>query len=63
MKVRVRQDGDYFSVLVNDKLYIDRESFSIAYGVAYYLQRPDYDNNSELAEVARQIRNVENRSA
>lgn len=58
MNVEVKQEGGYWSVYVNGRRMVDRESFAVADRVREALERPDL---SEAGEAAQSIRDwVEN---
>jgi hypothetical protein len=56
MRVEVRKDGDYWSLYVNDKLYIEQESFTVVDGVSDRLRAGHNFGNGELDEIATNIR-------
>jgi hypothetical protein len=56
--VEVRNEGGYWSVYVNGRQMVDRESYQIANNVADCLRNPDARPNTESAEVARAIRDA-----
>ena len=55
-RAEVRAEGGYFSVFVDGRRMVDRESFTIAERVAERVNDPRLDDNSEATEVARSIR-------
>lgn len=52
MVVEVREELGYFSVYVDNKRMVDRESFAIADRIRYYLEHPDKWDYTECCEVA-----------
>lgn len=59
MRVQLIGKDGYWSVWVNGKRYVDRESFEIASRIAESIERPELGDISETAEVAESIRRAE----
>ena len=56
MKVEVIEESGYFSVYVNNRRMVDRESYAIADRIRWYLENPNRWDYSECCEVAHSIR-------
>ena len=56
LDVEVRQEAGYWSVYVDGRLMVDRESYTVANSVAYALRHPETPRYTESDEVAHSIR-------
>jgi hypothetical protein len=56
LRTEVRKEAGYWSVFVNGRRTVDRESFAVADRVRFYLDNPARWDYSESCEVADSIR-------
>ena len=56
MKAEIREEGGYYSVYWDGIRKVDRESYSVADRIAYYLNNPGKWSYSEASDVADAIR-------